>query len=407
MLRILRAPKLGSLNPLCAPRYTTSLLTSSQQLPRFSAFHSLARPPLAKKTNLLMLPPKCQRVAFVHNGVDPRTNKDDAEKDKEDQEEKEVAPAEDKWRRFGLVGSFIAIAASKTKYVFFALKLTKFGSLASMMLTSAAYSMIFGWQHAVGMVGLIAVHEAGHALAMVYKGIEVSSMIFIPFMGAAVSSKELPRNAYDDAIIALGGPALGSLGALAVFGAAQATDSQMLYALSDFGFMINLINLLPIGMMDGGRIAGALSKYLLLGGLGFGAFAIIEGLTTNPLSYLIMLAACYTTGMRFFGSQTSLPPGFYAISNGQRLGIASMYIGLIVLLVLATAMNNKHRKAPREILAEQRRIAALDHAGANDDSTQDEQQDTLLGWIDTLEASDQEGEGADWDFSVAPPEGFR
>lgn len=40
-----------------------------------------------------------------------------------------------------------------------------------------------------------------------------------------------------------------ALGAGAVAVAAQVTNSQLLYALADFGFMINLFNLLPIGMM--------------------------------------------------------------------------------------------------------------------------------------------------------------
>ena len=35
-------------------------------------------------------------------------------------------------------------------------------------------------------------------------------------------------------------------------------DPQLCYALADFGYMINLFNLLPIGSMDGGRIAGSI-----------------------------------------------------------------------------------------------------------------------------------------------------
>ena len=50
------------------------------------------------------------------------------------------------------------------------------------------------------------------------------------------------------------------------------TDSQLLLALSDFGFMINLFNLMPLGSMDGGRIAGALSPWMNVAGLGIGRF---------------------------------------------------------------------------------------------------------------------------------------
>lgn len=65
-----------------------------------------------------------------------------------------------------------------------------------------------------------------------------------------------PRDCYDEALIAFGGPVAGMGAAFAVAAGASMTDSQLLYALADFGFMINLFNMLPIGMMDGGR-----SKY--------------------------------------------------------------------------------------------------------------------------------------------------
>lgn len=54
-------------------------------------------------------------------------------------------------------------------------------------------------------------------------------------------------------MVAFGGPVLGSVGALGFAGAAHVMDSPLLFALADFGFMINLFNLIPLGMMDGGK----------------------------------------------------------------------------------------------------------------------------------------------------------
>jgi Zn-dependent protease len=104
---------------------------------------------------------------------------------------------------------------------------------------------------------------------------------------------QLPRDAWEDAVIAAGGPVLGSLGAGVVALGAAATDSQLLYALADFGFMINLFNMMPIGSMDGGRIAGALSPYASLAGIGMGGFLAYQGVVQNPLFYLILLAGGY------------------------------------------------------------------------------------------------------------------
>lgn len=100
-----------------------------------------------------------------------------------------------------------SILIGKTKYLFVALKLTKAAPLISMVLSSFAYSFIFGWSYAIGMVGLIFAHESGefsysilitftrificniwigHALMMLRYGRGVSAMIFIPFIGAGV-----------------------------------------------------------------------------------------------------------------------------------------------------------------------------------------------------------------------------
>ena len=141
----------------------------------------------------------------------------------------------------------------KTKWVFAALKLTKMAPLLSMLLTTAAYSMFFGWPYAAGMVGLIFVHEAGHAVAFKYYGIPTGPITFVPFMGAYIGMKDRPRNVYEEAVVALGGPLLGTAGACAVAAYGAATGSQLCLALADFGFMINLFNLLPIGTLDSPR----------------------------------------------------------------------------------------------------------------------------------------------------------
>ena len=110
--------------------------------------------------------------------------------------------------RAGLIAS-AALAGSflfgKMKFVLVGLKLTKAMPLASMVLSSFAYSFFFGWPYAIGMVGLIFVHECGHAAVMNYYKVPFSPMVFIPFMGAVVAMKDSPRNSYEEAIIAFGG----------------------------------------------------------------------------------------------------------------------------------------------------------------------------------------------------------
>merc|ERR1712176_162018 len=87
-------------------------------------------------------------------------------------------------------------------------------------------------------------------------------------------------------------------------GTGVALDSQLLLALGNFGMMINLFNLLPIGSMDGGRVAEILSKWFLLAGWGTGAALLYHGVLSSPLFYLIMLSATWTTGKRMLGYDT-------------------------------------------------------------------------------------------------------
>jgi hypothetical protein len=58
-----------------------------------------------------------------------------------------------------------------------------------------SYSMLLGVPYAVGVVGMVVVHEAGHALVMLQRGIPVDAFVFIPFVGAAVSMQERPADA--------------------------------------------------------------------------------------------------------------------------------------------------------------------------------------------------------------------
>jgi hypothetical protein len=78
--------------------------------------------------------------------------------------EEDPSTARDKiMKRLGSLGAVGYLLLAKTKYVLVALKLTKAAPLVSMVLTSATYSLFFGWPFAIGMVGQTLLHELGHA----------------------------------------------------------------------------------------------------------------------------------------------------------------------------------------------------------------------------------------------------
>jgi Zn-dependent protease len=182
----------------------------------------------------------------------------------------------DKKNPLWVFGAALVFIMAQGKWLIGLLKIGKFGGVFfSMLLSIWAYTILFPWSFSIGFVLLILVHELGHVLAAKQKGLPVSAPVFIPFLGAMINMKRHPRDAVTEAYVAIGGPVLGTAGALLTFGLAWLFDSALLYHLAQAGFLINLFNLLPIHPLDGGRIATAVSRWLWLVGLVGGLVLIL------------------------------------------------------------------------------------------------------------------------------------
>ena len=100
------------------------------------------------------------------------------------------------------------------KTLFVLLNASKFGpalwSSLSIVASIWAYALLYGWRFAAGFVGLIFVHEMGHYLAAMRRGLPVSLPMFIPFMGAFIALKDQPKDAETEAYVAYAGPLVGS-----------------------------------------------------------------------------------------------------------------------------------------------------------------------------------------------------
>jgi Zn-dependent protease len=121
-------------------------------------------------------------------------------------------------------------------------------------LAVGGYTLIWGWRFAVGIVLLILVHELGHYVEARREGLDPQLPVFIPFLGAYVALRNMRFDPWVNARVSLAGPIAGGLGALGCLAAAEALDSDLLRALAYAGFLLNLINLLPFGILDGGHI---------------------------------------------------------------------------------------------------------------------------------------------------------
>lgn len=174
-----------------------------------------------------------------------------------------------------------AIALAKWSFV-----LVKFGSI---FLAVGGYALIFGWKFAVGLVLLILLHEMGHYLEAKREGLNPRLPVFIPFLGAYV--RYTGGNPWQTARVALAGPMLGGVASLACYLVGRADNSALLVALAYFGFFLNLVNLLPVGILDGGAIwrsakwlrhGGGGNKALVVYGLYFATAAVLAlGMATS------------------------------------------------------------------------------------------------------------------------------
>ena len=118
----------------------------------------------------------------------------------------------------------------------------------------AGYALIWGWTFGVGIVVLILVHELGHYLEARRQGLNPALPVFVPFLGAYVALRDVPFDPWRNAKVALAGPVIGGVGSLAVLALGESSGSRLLLALAYTGFFLNLFNLVPIGILDGGRI---------------------------------------------------------------------------------------------------------------------------------------------------------
>ena len=245
-----------------------------------------------------------------------------------------------------VVGVIIAKFFAKLKFVL--LPLLKFlpiilKSGGTMLLTIWVYTQIWGWQFALGFVLLLLVHECGHLLVARKFGLKVGAPVFIPFMGAFIALKEAPRNAWIEACVGIGGPILGSVGALICNSLGEIFDAPVFIALASFGYLLNLFNLTPVGMLDGGRIVSALSRWLWLPG-----FAVLLWFGWKYPNFVVWLMIILSVPrvISLFRKRTEEERRYYEVAPAQRWTMSILYFGLIITLILGMGLAERdlHRQ---------------------------------------------------------------
>ncbi len=209
----------------------------------------------------------------------------------------------------------------------------------SMLISLLVYSFVFGWKYAAGFVVLLFVHEMGHYIAARQRGLAVGLPTFIPFVGAWINLKDLPHDARTEAYVGLGGPLLGTLGAIVAYFWARETGTDWLLAVAYAGFFLNLFNLIPISPFDGGRITAVLSPRIWL--LGVPVLLALFWWRPSPMLLLMaLLAAPQAWKAWTWRSDDPLAQSYYAVPSATKWTYGLIYIGLAGFLAVMT--NDTH-----------------------------------------------------------------
>ncbi|MGL5514559.1 MAG: site-2 protease family protein [Sporomusa sp.] len=201
---------------------------------------------------------------------------------------------------------------------------------ASMLVSLAFYALAFGSRFALGFVFLLLVHEMGHVVASRIVGLRASGPMFIPFIGAVISLNRAPVNAKMTANIAIGGPAAGTISALACLAFYLWSDSTLMLVLAYTACLLNLFNLVPCAPLDGERIAAAISPRLWwIGSFVIGAVFLY---TYNLLILIIFLFSLF----ELWRSEDQREGSYYQLTVAQRVKVALWYFGLLSVLGVTT-----------------------------------------------------------------------
>lgn len=231
------------------------------------------------------------------------------------------------------LAALIAKLASQLKVLILLLpKVKLLATFGTMLVSIVAYAALWGWQFGVGFALLILVHELGHAIQLRREGVRAGAPIFIPFFGAYIGMKQMPKDAGAEARVGLAGPVLGSLGSLVPLALYGATHNNLFRALAFIGFFLNLFNLIPVLPLDGGRAMAAVSPWMWA--IGLAAFVAVAVLFPNPIVLIVLVLGGVEAWRRFRERKSPAMREYHRVGVGTRLAVATVYVGLAVLLAV-------------------------------------------------------------------------
>lgn len=248
----------------------------------------------------------------------------------------------------GAVGVSIAVLLAKFKALLFVLLNVKWAVLllkalsfgGSFFISLFFYALFWGWKFALVFVLMILAHEMGHYVTIRNYGLPAQLPRFIPFFGAYTMGG-VAQNLEHDAYIALAGPLTG-LGVSAVcYAFGYQTHELFWYMAAYVGALINLFNMIPAMPFDGGRIAGAISPSLWIGG-----FILFLGASLAlhiPIFFIVIFGLMALPSV-IAALRGYVDPRFASMTAAGKLRVGGWY--LVTMFALFYLMSISHVAVP-------------------------------------------------------------
>lgn len=236
----------------------------------------------------------------------------------------------------GLLGWLASAALAVWAVVKYGLLLVaKVPALATLLtgvVSVGAYALLFPWQVALGIVAMIFVHEMGHVVEIRRQGMAATAPIFVPFLGAAIFMREHAQSPLKQAQIGIAGPIAGTIAGIAALVLYASTRMDLFLVWAYFAFWINLFNLIPFGMLDGGWILAPVSKWIQVAGLGLLGILFFAG-QVNPLVLLVVALGLPMVYRRF--KDPAYDAYLTSEPASQRFAIGATWLALVIVLGVA------------------------------------------------------------------------
>ncbi|MCC6700297.1 MAG: site-2 protease family protein [Fluviicola sp.] len=130
----------------------------------------------------------------------------------------------------------------------------------SLMLFALSFVLFFGedFRFLIEIIGVLIVHELGHFLMMKRFKYENVRMLFVPFMGAFVHGSKEKYRQRQSLLVVLAGPLPGIMFGTAAWLVGMHYEISWMIEVALIAFFLNVINLIPLQPLDGGRILNIL-----------------------------------------------------------------------------------------------------------------------------------------------------